>query len=223
MDQFDSTGQISGERPAGRFGPVRAFVRTRPGRLVAVSAATGLAGLIGVGVAAAQTSGGGSTTTTPANPPAAGAQPAPAPAPGPGPKVGRGGGPGHGFAFGKGGFGPGIHGEETVPDGNGGWRTIAHQVGEVTATSSSKITVKSADGFSRDYTVDEGTEVDAGRDGIADVKKGDTVRVQAIVTGSTAKAVDIVDTTTLDALRQQYEPKKPAANGSSVTKPKKTA
>jgi len=87
------------------------------------------------------------------------------------------------------------------------------------AVSSSKITVKSADGVSKDYAVDTGTEVDSGRDGIGDVKKGDTVRLEGVVTGSSAKAVRIMDMTTLQAIHQQYAPKTAPATGSTATPP----
>jgi hypothetical protein len=99
-----------------------------------------------------------------------------------------------------------IHGEFTVPDGNGGFRTMAMQTGTVTSVSSTSIKVKSADGFTKKYTVDDGTLVDAGRDGIANVKSGDTVMVRAIVSGATAKAVAVNDVTTIKALRGRWAP-----------------
>lgn len=92
----------------------------------------------------------------------------------------------------KHGMGPGIHGEFTVADGNGGWKTIATQVGEVTAVSPESITVKSADGFTKTYVVTEATRVGAdGRDGIADIATGDKVHVGAEVAGDTATATHI--------------------------------
>jgi hypothetical protein len=78
--------------------------------------------------------------------------------------------------------------------------------------SSSSIAVKSEDGFTKTYVVDTGTLVNAGRDGIASVKTGDTVHVTAIVTGGTAKAVEVMDQTTTKALHDQWDPK-PAAPG----------
>lgn len=89
-------------------------------------------------------------------------------------------------------MGPGIHGQFTVADGNGGFKTIATQFGEATAVSSESITVKSADGFSKTYVVTEATRVGAdGRDGIADIATGDKVHVSADLAGDTATATRI--------------------------------
>jgi hypothetical protein len=118
-------------------------------------------------------------------------------------------GPGHkGFGFpGRPG---GIHGEFTQKNPAGdGYRTIATQVGEVTSVSQSEIEVKSEDGYSRIYKVDEDTLVNAGRDGIADVKKGDQVHVTAIVTDGTASAKRIADLTNLERFGQQWSHKRP--------------
>jgi hypothetical protein len=121
--------------------------------------------------------------------------------PGPGPRFGH----GHGGHFGKifglfGGFGRfgGLHGEFTVkkPDGSG-YETVATQTGQVTAVSPSSITVKSEDGFSRTYSVDENTVVGSGRDGIGNVKTGDTVTVAGLVDAGKVSAAAIMDSTTL--------------------------
>ena len=129
---------------------------------------------------------------------------APDPNGGPGRRFGHGGGPFGGKLFGLGGFGHGfgrfggLHGEFTIkkPDGSG-YETIASQTGEVTAVSPSSITVKSEDGFSRTYSVDENTVVGSGRDGIGSVKTGDTVHIAGIVDGGKAAAAAIMDSTTL--------------------------
>ena len=102
-----------------------------------------------------------------------------------------------------------IHGEFVTPDGNGGYRTVAVQTGEVTAVSSDSITVKSADNFSRTYSVDENTVVNSGRDGIGDVKNGHQVSVDAVVTGGKAAARSIRDMTTLDQIRRHWNPNAP--------------
>ena len=92
----------------------------------------------------------------------------------------------------KHGMGPGIHGQFTIPDGNGGYKNVASQFGEVTAVSTDSITVKSEDGFTKTYAVTEATRVGAdGRDGIADIAVGDKVGVRADVTGDTATATHI--------------------------------
>jgi len=171
----------------------------------------------GVGVAFAQQDGTSTTTV----PPAAKEAPAPsgAKAVPPGGKVkpdGRGAGPlgklGRGPLDGlaKFGFGPlgALHGEFVAPDGNDGFRTIAMQRGEVTAVSPTAITVKSDDGFSKKYAVDENTIVNSGRDGIGTVKNGDTVMVTALVDGGTAKAMRVVDRTSLGSIRDHWFPPK---------------
>src|SRR5947208_488368 len=109
--------------------------------LIAGGAALGMT-LAGLGVAAAQTD---SSTTS--KPPAT-ADPGPrGPGQGMRPGFGGPGRPGFGMAMG------GIHGEFTTRAPGGGYQTVATQRGEATAVSSSSITVKSEDGFSRTYTV----------------------------------------------------------------------
>ena len=172
--------------------------------------------LAGLGVAFARTHPTHSTrllaspaavTPTQATTPATPGQPAPgAPDPngGPGRRFGH-GGPFGGKLFGFGGFGGhgfggfgGLHGEFTIkkPDGSG-YQTIATQTGEVTAVSPSSITVKSEDGFSRTYSVDENTVVGSGRDGIGTVKTGDTVHIAGVVDNGKAAAAAIMDSTSL--------------------------
>lgn len=155
--------------------------------------------LAGFATASAQTpspsTGDGSTAT--------------APAPGRGP-----GGPGgHGH-----GMGMGIHGEFVTANAAGdGWQTIATQKGEVTAVSATSITVKSEDGYSRSYTVNDNTLVNAGNDGIADVAKGDDVRITAVVESGKARAVSVDDGTNIERLRGQWQPARPDASSSSTT------
>jgi hypothetical protein len=178
--------------------------------------------VVGLGVAYAQSDSSGTTATTlpavvpppagqiaPANPAPPG-QPAPNGMPGWGFGGGHHGGPFGGKFFGFGGFGglgrggP-LHGEFTIrkPDGNG-FQTMAVQTGEVTAVSPSSITVKSEDGFSRTYSVDENTVVGSGRDGIGTVKTGDTVRVAGVVDGGQAKAAAVLDSTSLGKIGEHW-------------------
>jgi hypothetical protein len=179
--------------------------------------------LAGLGVAFARTSPSHTTrllaapaaiTPTQAVTPATPGQTTPGQAPNgdPGKKFGhRGpfghGGPFGGKLFGFGGFGRfgGLHGEFTVkkPDGSG-FQTMATQTGEVTAVSPSSITVKSEDGFSRTYSVDENTVVGSGRDGIGSVKTGDTVSIAGVVEGSAAKAAAVVDSTGLGKIGEHW-------------------
>ena len=162
---------------------------------IAVLAAVLLIG--GIGVAVAQT-GGSSTTTTPST-----SLPGPAGPRGPGrPGMRFKGGPEPGFGGPRGA----IHGEFVAPDGSGGFRTVAMQMGDVTSVSSDSITVKSADNYSRTYSVDQNTVVNSGRDGIANVKNGDKVAVNAVVTSGKAAARSIQDMTTLGQIRQHWNP-----------------
>src|SRR5438270_1688009 len=120
------------------------------------------------------------------------------PSPSPSAKGKLHGGFGHGFKhFGLGGA---LHGQFTAPAPNGGYETILVQRGTVDSVSGSSITVKSEDGFTHTYSVDNNTLVAAGNNGITDVAKGDTVRVLAV--GNAAK--EIVDATKVQSLRQEY-------------------
>ena len=163
--------------------------------------------VVGLGVAFAQTDP--SATTTTVTPSTAQVVP-PAPALGERKHHGRGQGPFGGKLFGLGKFGGlgrfgGLHGEVTVkkPDGSG-FQTWATQTGEVTAVSPSSITVKSEDGFSRTYSVDENTVVGSGRDGIGTVKTGDTVSVAGLVEDGKAKAAAVLDSTSLGKIGEHW-------------------
>lgn len=185
--------------------PRRDWGRSVRSGVVAAGAALGMT-LAGLGIAAAQTD---DTTTgvAPAQTPAAPDAGAPAPPPDKpffgghhGPK-----GPGMGLHG-------GIHGEFTTRAPGGGYQTIATQHGEVTAVSASSLTVKSEDGFSRTYAVDDNTLVNAGNEGIADVKVGDTVHVMAIVTDGKASAVDVHDGTRIRESRDRWMPRPPSGD-----------
>jgi hypothetical protein len=162
--------------------------------------------LAGLGVAAAQTDS--STTTAPEAsqpqppPPAAAAAPAPGDPKGPRGRFGERG-------MGKFGFG-GIHGEMTTRAPGGGYQTLATQQGEVTSVSATSVTVKSEDGFSRTYGVDDGTLVNAGNEGIADVKTGDQVHVIALVKDGKATAVSLRDGTQVKQSRERWAPPRKA-------------
>jgi hypothetical protein len=79
--------------------------------------------------------------------------------------------------------------------------------------------VKSADGYSRTYTVGDGTLVNAGNDGIADVQTGNDVRVLAVVKDGTASAVNVVDLTTVKELRGKWRPERQRRGAPSGTTP----
>jgi hypothetical protein len=146
--------------------------RWRAAGTVAAVAATTVAG----GVAWAST---GDNTLAPSTSPST-QQNAPQTDKGPGPRGGK--------------FGDALHGEFVTAKDGGGYETIATQKGEVTAVSATSITVKSADGYSRTYTVNADTKVNnSGK--IADITTGETVRIRAVVSGETATATMISDGT----------------------------
>jgi hypothetical protein len=64
------------------------------------------------------------------------------------------------------------------------------QNGTVTAVSTSSITVKSTDAYSRTYTITSSTTVDQGNDQTSSVKTGDTVTVIASQAGSATSVMD---------------------------------
>jgi hypothetical protein len=103
-----------------------------------------------------------------------------------------------GGGFGLGAFGA-LHGEFVVPRAGGGYQTDDMQRGSVTSVSTSSITIKSADGFTKTYQVTSSTLVDAQRDGISSVKDGHQVLVLATVSGGTATATSIRDLSLLQA------------------------
>jgi hypothetical protein len=119
---------------------------------------------------------------------------------GPGGRGGHHGGPGMG----------GIHGEFVTAAPGGGYQTIATQRGEVTAVSATSVTVKSEDGYSRTYVVGDNTSVNAGNEGIGDVKTGDVVHVMAVVANGKANAVELRDATETGRIRGRYAPRPPA-------------
>jgi hypothetical protein len=175
-------------------------------RAIYTAALAGGLALGGFGIAAAQTD-----TTSPPTTAAPNDSTAPAPSqkpPGDGPRAHkRMRGPGGPGGFGMMGAGGAIHGELTVPDGNGGYRTMVIQRGTVTAVSSTSVTVKSDDGYTKTYEVDDNTLVNAGNEGIGDVNKDDKVDVQGFMEGSTAHAARVMDETGIGAIRDHWKPK----------------
>jgi hypothetical protein len=163
--------------------------------------------LTGFNVATAQEQTPGTEPATPEKPSAVEKAPRP-----PGEKPASGPGRHERGFFGHGPFGHkfgrhALHGEFTTrhPDGEG-FRTHATQTGEATAVSKSSITIKSEDGFTRTYAVNEDTLVNAGRDGIDSVKTGDSVHVSAVMEGDTARAIHVSDITNLQRLRERWGP-----------------
>ncbi|GAB3825210.1 hypothetical protein [Kribbella italica] len=150
--------------------------------------------------------GGVAWATTNADPsPAPSASPSASPSAPADPAKPGPGGPGGPGRHGEFGLGMGaLHGEFVVEKEGGGYQTVATQRGEVTAVSKDKLTVKSADGYSREYTLTEDTLVNAARDGIDDVKTGNQVTVSAVVANNVATATTVNDGTTRDAAREKW-------------------
>jgi Domain of unknown function (DUF5666) len=179
--------------------------RSRPGYPLMLAAVAITALAAGAGIAALATSGSpslasssGQLAATPsASPSPAASRPGYGPH-GPGHRF-FGGGFGGGAGAGFGGVAGALHGEFVVPRSGGGYQTDDTQRGSVTAVSTSSITVKSADGFTKTYKVTSSTLVDAQRDGISSIKNGHQVSVLATVSGGTATATSIQDLSLLQA------------------------
>jgi hypothetical protein len=187
--------------------------RSRPGRPV-ILAAVAIAALIGgAGAALAATTPSSSAPRTAAKAERAVSAPSPSPARCQIKLPPRGlplrarifAVPGPGVPSGLGPFGA-IHGQFVTPKPGGGYQTIDTQRGTVTAVSSSSITVKSSDGYTRTYRVTSSTNVHARRAGIGSVKTGQTVSVLATVSGSSATATQIVDFTSLPRTPEILKP-----------------
>jgi hypothetical protein len=86
-----------------------------------------------------------------------------------------------------------LHGDFVASDGNNGYVTQRYQKGKVTAVSSTSLTVKSDDGYSQTYVVNDQTAVGTGNNKITDVRSGHTVTIIATVSGTTATAKTITD------------------------------
>jgi ABC-type Fe3+ transport system substrate-binding protein len=118
------------------------------------------------------------------------------------------GGPGDFAAGGMGGLSAAVHAEYVVLQGSE-YTTMAEQLGTVSEVSSSSVTVKSSDGFTRSYALGSDVVVSnlqqrrqqAGGTGtqlsVADIVAGGTVRIVAAKDGSgyTASSVMVVAAT----------------------------
>jgi hypothetical protein len=157
----------------------------KPSRLVTiVIAVVAAVVLVGGGIAVAKAVDSGSSTGTNQGSPGNGGFGGPA------------GGPGGGQFGGRGdGLSDALHGDFVASDGNGGYVTKRLQSGTVTAVSSTSITAKSADGHTTTFVISSSTSVDNGVDTISSVKAGDTVTVVGTVSGSSATATSILDST----------------------------
>jgi hypothetical protein len=115
-----------------------------------------------------------------------------------------------------------LHGEFVVPKSGGGYQTLVVQRGTVSAVSSSTLSVKSADGFSATYAVGADALVNAARDGLGSVKKGDEVSVLAQQKSGNDAALQIGDFTRMQGLRDKFGPghdRGPANGGPPASPP----
>jgi hypothetical protein len=113
-----------------------------------------------------------------------------------------------------------LHGEFVVPKQGGGYQTLVVQRGAVSSVSNSTITVKSDDGFSATYAVGADTLVNAARDGIGSIKKGDEVTLLAQQKSGNDSALQIGDFTRMQGLRDKFGPgnnRGPANGGTPPT------
>ena len=124
--------------------------------------------------------------------------------PGQGPRGFGGGVKGIGGPGAFGGLGGVVHGQFTERTRTGTYQTVEIQVGEVGSVSATSITVTSTDGYSHTYAVAASTVVDAQRDGISSVTKGDQVRITATTVSGKDTATNIADSTKVGASRNGF-------------------
>src|SRR3984885_3166908 len=105
--------------------------------------------------------------------------------------------------FGLGGSGM-LHGQFVIAKSGGGYQTVDVQDGQGTALSTTSITLKSSDGFTKTYVVTSSTTVDAQRDGIGSVKVGNQASVFATGSGSTVTPTRGADMTLLQQDHQGF-------------------
>ncbi|MGW2216867.1 hypothetical protein ACWCSD_17925 [Nonomuraea sp. NPDC001684] len=177
-DGFGKAETLENEPPRRRFP-----------RSVLLAATTAVVLATGAGVAAASAL---SPATSPTGTPPSAASPSAVPSGSPSGKPSD-----KGRGWGRGFGGPPVHGEFVVPDGQGAYVTVATQYGEVTAVGQDSLTVKSEDGYTKQYAVNADTRVNRDQ-GIDAIKTGQKVMVSAKVTGGTVTAVTVHDVTARD-------------------------
>ncbi|HET9059840.1 MAG TPA: hypothetical protein VFN61_07955 [Acidimicrobiales bacterium] len=107
-----------------------------------------------------------------------------------------------------------LHGTYTVKTASGAYETVQIQRGTAGNVSANTIEVRSADGYVQSYAVSSGTVVDAGSQGITSINNGDSVVVQATVSGTAVTAQRVVDMTRVRAERNRW-PQGPGPTGGS--------
>jgi hypothetical protein len=111
-----------------------------------------------------------------------------------GPGGGQQGGPGGGRFPGGGlaqsGLAGALHGTFVTTAGDGTYVTRLMQTGEVTAVSSTSITVKSADDYTKTYALSGSTTVNGGQAAVSAIATGHTVTVVASEAGAASTVTD---------------------------------
>lgn len=95
----------------------------------------------------------------------------------------------------------GLHGEFSLPRESGGSELLAWQLGEISAKTGDRITVRGKGDVTWNWKLDEATEIHSGADGTkADLKKGRTVYVLGTRNGEvrTADHIAAPDSTALE-------------------------
>jgi hypothetical protein len=116
-----------------------------------------------------------------------------------------------------------LHGSYVVEDPDGGYRTVLSQRGEVTAVSSTSLTVRSDDGFTTTYRLTDDTSVLAGTDGADDIEQGADVAVTAVRDGGSPRAVHVVDLSQIQERIREHLDDLPGMLDDDAPEPGRTA
>jgi hypothetical protein len=116
-----------------------------------------------------------------------------------------------------------LHGSYVVEDPDGGYRTVLSQHGEVTAVSSTSLTVRSEDGFTTTYRLTDDTTVLSGPDGTDDVEDGADVAVTAVRDGGSPRAVHVVDLSQMEERLREHLEDLPGMLDRDAPEPEQTA
>ena len=116
-----------------------------------------------------------------------------------------------------------LHGSYVVEDPDGGYRTLLSQRGEVTAVSSTSLTVRSDDGFTTTYRLTDDTTVLGGTDGTDDIDEGADVAVTAERDGDSPRAVHVVDLSQVQERLRQHLDDLPGMPDDDAPAPSQTA
>jgi len=85
-----------------------------------------------------------------------------------------------------------LHGEVILATDRGGTETVVIQRGELTAVTSTSITVTSSDSFHHTYVTNDHTVIDGGREPTRSLGKETDVVISARRSGNTLTAIHII-------------------------------